>query len=209
MNTLIVMPHLDDETFSCGGMLLNRKSNASSIHISIPNYDSDQSLNSDLMILTFCKGRRDDPQNQHRMTKFKEFCLSVNANYIILNHYDLELYKNPLNHYIDILQNIFSQYNKYCNKNKSKFEIFTISENDLHQEHRMVSHAVKIACRRYLDSISRILEFKQPFENFDRSEYECCFECPKEKESCCKQYKEQQPLYYDKEFYREIYNNVI
>lgn len=199
MSIVVAMPHLDDETFSCGGMLLNHKRNSFINKIKIDNelcYSKDFSLDSDILILTFCKGRADE--NSGRFKTFKEFCIAVNANHIVLNFNDLELYKNSHSIYIDILTNIFSQI-------KSDFEVYIPSENDLHQEHRLISQCAKIACRRYLDRISRILEFKQPFENFDRSEYENCFECSPYKESCCKQYKEQQPQYYDKEFYRVLH----
>lgn len=199
---LAIVPHLDDETFSLGYFLLTPQQplNLNNLKLwklkllrKIKDY---KIINGNNLIIVFCNGGRHN--KKARLKVFKENCKEYNASYIILNYADENLYKKSLSVYIDILYYIFSQID-YIGV------VGTVSYSDLHQEHFLVNKATKIACKKFINKICKIIEFKQPMENFDTSEYQNTAMETKRWKELCKRYKtETQP---NKEpFFRIIYS---
>ena len=193
------MPHIDDETFTCGGYIKSIPHfTISQKHFECNNVFEQKNVNSNITILTFCNA---ECHNQkQRLSTYSKNCEILNANYIIMNFDDLSLYKNPHQVYIDILYKLF-------NHLSGKLSIVIPSENDLHQEHRLVSQCSKIACRKFLNKITCIKEFKQPFENFDNSVYPICLNV--NKDELMNYNTETQPIYSYAEYYRIIYESGV
>lgn len=140
-----------------------------------------------------CSGGKHN--KEERLKAFRKNCEIYNASYIIFDFDDENMYKFPTPVYIDLLYELF--------KSIDKLDVCTVSENDLHQEHFLVSRVTKIACKKYYNKLNSLLEFKQPMHNFDFSDYPYKVKNhPLKKELCLNYSTETQPT--ENEFYRKL-----
>ena len=176
---LLFMPHLDDETFSAFGVLAK-------------GVDAKH-------VVTFCKGGTYPSGDvDARLAVTQEISRRIPFKHDILSYPDLSLPMVPMSELVGVIDGYLNHYD-VC-------DVVTVSENDLHQDHRAVSHAVKISCKRHLDKVRTLLEMKQPMNNFDRTEYDDyinLLDTPKQE--YCALYQVRQPEYFDKEIYRVLY----
>lgn len=191
---VVVVPHLDDETFSFGSYLLNRSRSANlAFEIPCSHIFDYKKINSDLLIVVMCSGGKHN--KVERLNVFRKNCEIYNASYIIFDFDDENMYRYPTPIYIDLLYELFGSLNE--------LDVCTISENDLHQEHFLVSRVTKIACKKYYNKVNSLLEFKQPMHNFDISNYPYEVENnPLKKELCLNYSTETQPS--ENEYYRKL-----
>lgn len=135
--TLIVAAHLDDETFGMGGTI----------------YRMCQTNPLDLKILIMCQGR-DTGNALERLTSMAKIQGSLQFQVVVQPYYDLELEYAPLKEITKIIEREIKDFNPE--------RVFTVSEDDIHQDHKIVSHATKIACRPERTNINELYEFKIP-----------------------------------------------
>ena len=126
-DTLIIMPHMDDESFLMGGYLTK--------FFGVPN-------NSKCTILIICGYGRDE--NIHKNGAYRLAQLRKNTQ----NLYNVEVkcltYRDLTLEAQDI-PNIAEQVVSILSKGYKK--VFIPAESDLHQDHRIVAQACKIALR--------------------------------------------------------------
>lgn len=135
--TLIVVAHLDDESFGIGGTL------AQMCAIDPSN----------VKVKVLCNGR-DDMNSLARIGAFLEIQRKLGFEWITHAYPDMELEMVPLKEVTSLIE--------YEIKTFLPQRIITLSENDIHQDHKLVSHAVKIAARPARTSVEEIYEFKTP-----------------------------------------------
>jgi len=135
--TLIVIPHLDDETFGIGGTLFK-----------MCNEDP-----SKVRVLALCKGRN-YKNSVERKKAFHIIQEHLEFGYTVLDHYDMELENVLLR---DLTHVISSEIYKF-----NPERVITVSGNDIHQDHQITSHAVQIVVRPGKTPVNELLEFQIP-----------------------------------------------
>ena len=135
--TLIVVAHLDDETFGIGGTLAQ-------MCLQDPT---------NVKVKVLCAGR--DAENGYaRIGAFLEIQRKLKFRSVIHNYLDMELEMVPLKEVTSLIEDEIKTFLPQ--------RIITLSENDIHQDHKLVSHAAKIAARPARTSVEEIYEFKTP-----------------------------------------------
>lgn len=135
--TLIVTAHPDDETFGMGGTLIKMcKEDPKNVKI-----------------VTLCRGR-DDRNALVRLNSIAAVKNKLKFHQSQYDFYDLEL-ENVL------MKDITKIIDKEIDEFKPE-RIFTVSGNDIHQDHKIVSHACRISCRPTRTNIKELYEFKIP-----------------------------------------------
>ena len=132
MNILVIVAHLDDETFGMGGTLM------------------ELAKTNNVKVISVCKGRNSE-DSVSRIKTFKELSKKYNYKTKIFDYWDLQLYKvSPAVLANEIVDEI------------KKFQpevIYTVAE-DLHTEHKLINTCVKVAIRN--SSIKRFFEIFIP-----------------------------------------------
>lgn len=186
MKILVVVAHLDDETFGIGGSLLKWK-------------DSHN-----IKIVSLCQGR-DNENTIKRKAAFKKIQSKLNCQSRIYPYRDLHLDEERLG----ILTNIIEiEIEEFCPD-----IIITNSENDIHQDHKITSHAVRIASRPNRTNIKEILEFQIPgSEPFSATYFDTVVDISDvilDKNEMCMYYEtEKLPEIYNKEYFKTIYRSL-
>lgn len=135
MKTLVVVAHLDDETFGLGGTLLR-----------LCKKDP-----YDVKIVSLCSGRKGS-NKKIRMGSFYKVLKHLGCNSLVYDFDDLTLESERLSEIADIIHTeieIFKPERVICP-----------SIDDLHQDHVVVSKASRIACRN--PKVKYLMEFKIP-----------------------------------------------
>ena len=135
--TLIVVAHLDDETFGMGGTLAQ---------MCLVNPEN-------VKVKVLCNGR-DDANSLARIGAFLEIQRMLGFKWVIHGYLDMELEMVPLKEVTSLIE--------YEIETFMPQRVITLSENDIHQDHKIVSHATKIAARPARTSVEEIYEFKTP-----------------------------------------------
>ncbi len=135
--TLIVVAHLDDETFGIGGTIAQ-------MCLRDPN---------SVKIKVLCSGR-DDLNGRSRTGAFLEIQRMLGFKWSLHGYLDMELEMVPLKEVTKLIE--------YEIETFMPQRVITLSENDIHQDHKIVSHATKIAARPARTSVEEIYEFKTP-----------------------------------------------
>lgn len=135
--TLIVTAHLDDVEFGMGGTLI------------------DMCLRSaeEVKLLVFCQGR-DDVNTIERLDAIAKIQNELGFQIVVLPNYDMTLEDLLMK---DITKEIEEEIYSF-----NPERVFTVSENDIHQDHKIVSRATKIACRPNRTNVKELYEFKIP-----------------------------------------------
>ena len=184
---LVVVAHLDDETFGIGGSLLKWK-------------DSH-----DIKIVSLCCGRNKSNSNDRKIA-FKKITDKLNCDFKVLPYYDLQLEKESLVDFTNIIAKEINDFNPDI--------IITNSENDIHQDHKIVSHATKIAARPSRNNnIKEILEFKiTGSEPFSSTYFDTVVDISSvilDKNEMCMYYEsENMPEIENKEYFKTIYRKL-
>jgi len=132
MNILVVVAHLDDETFGMYGTL------------------EKISKNNNVTVLSLCKGRTED-NSRKRIKTFEELGKTVGYKTDITGFFDLTLYKEKPSTIADIIrEKIIS----------TKAEKVYCTANDLHIEHGIINTAAKVAVRN--STVNELLEIYIP-----------------------------------------------
>jgi LmbE family N-acetylglucosaminyl deacetylase len=188
MRTLIVVAHLDDETIGMGGSLLKMcKSNPLNIRI-----------------LVLCKGR-DEKNSSSRLQAFAKIQNELKCQIVVEDFYDMELDGVHLKEITKIIEGEMNDH--------SPDIVFTVSENDLHQDHQLVSKATKIACRPERSSVKELYEFEIPgCQPFNSTYYDTTVDITAvlfEKIRLCKLYDtEKLPKLGDFERFKTIFRRI-
>lgn len=137
MRTLIVVAHLDDESFGLGGTITK---------MCQENPDN-------VKILSFCRGRRG--QTEEREQAFFDVVTELGCIGVYCEYNDLTLGGVPLNELADIISDHIRRFQPervICN-----------AIDDIHQDHVVVAKAARIACRPFNQStVKSLYEFKIP-----------------------------------------------
>ena len=188
MRTLIVGAHLDDETFGMGGLL----------------YDLCEQNAKDVMVLTFCHGR-DQANSEARKAAAATIQSKLGFRHEILGYHDMELE-------LELTKNL-TRYIEDAIDGFKPHRVFTVSENDIHQDHKIISNATKIACRPERTDIREIFEFRIPgSEPYTSSHYDTIYKTKYmgHKTWMIGQYKtENQPKPEYTEYFRTVYRKFI
>lgn len=182
MKILIVVAHLDDETFGLGGFL--SKINPE-----------------DVTILSLCRGR-DEENCSNRIQSFNNVIEKLGIkSYLISKYFDMEL--DEVN-----LTELSSFIERFIELNKPEI-VITNCENDLHQDHQKVSKAVKIACRPNRNtSVKELYEFKiKDSQVYDYTYFDTIIniDIDKKRELCSLYTSEKQPELENKEYLKTIF----
>ena len=181
MNILVVVAHLDDEIFGIGGSLYQWKQH-------------------NVKIVSMCKGRDDNNtiERKHAADKLQDL---LACKYKVYNFLDMTLEKVLLKDIAALIELEISEYNPDI--------VLTVSENDIHQDHKIVSHATKIACRR--SNVKELLEFQIPgsepysctyFDTFNNISMDV-------KQRLCEIYEsEKMPEINNTEYFKTIYRQL-
>jgi len=177
MKILVVVAHLDDETFGIGGSLLKWKDTH------------------DIKIISLCHGR-DNENTIKRKDAFKKVQSKLGCQARVYHYRDLYLDTERLGTLTQIIEN---EIKEFCPD-----IVITNSENDIHQDHKITSHAVRIAARpNRNNNIKELLEFQIPgSEPFSSTYFETIVDISDvilDKNEMC--------MYYETEKLPEIYNN--
>ena len=135
--TLIVTAHPDDETFGMGGAL-----------IKMCKIDPTK-----VKIVTLCRGR-DDINSISRLDAIAKIKNKLGFQHSQYDYYDLELERVLIKDLTHIIDKEIEDFNPE--------RVFTVNGNDIHQDHKIVSHACKISCRPNRLNIQELYEFKIP-----------------------------------------------
>lgn len=185
MLTSIIAAHLDDIEYGMGSTLVQMVNNGVK-----PN------------ILIFCKGRDDENSNERLKSFFTNMEYLGIRNVQVLHYYDMELEMVPLKE--------LSKHAEIFLGEHPTLRVITNSESDIHQDHQLVSRAVKIACRpeRYKE-LQELLEFKIPGNNPFNSCYFDTVNAVKyisEKVLMCNNYKTEKLVEYpENEYFKTIF----
>lgn len=184
--TLVVTAHLDDEIFGLGGTLVRLTKDDPK----------------DVCLLSLCHGR-DDKNRELRLEAASQIANMLKYQMVVYPHYDMELEKLLMKDVTKIIEKTIADF--------KPDRIFTVSEADIHQDHQIVSKAVKIAARPSRTSVKEIYEFKTPggqpygevyFDTINKLSDE---EFKTKKELAEKYTSEKLPAFEDKEYFRTIY----
>ncbi len=135
--TLIVVAHLDDETFGMGATLAQ-------MCLQDPGK---------VKVVSLCSGR-DELNSTHRIGAFLEIQRRLKFQWAIHGSYDMTLELSPLVEHTKLIEQHIDMFKPE--------RVFTLSENDIHQDHKIVSQATKIASRPSRAGVEEIYEFKTP-----------------------------------------------
>lgn len=190
MKTMIIVAHLDDESLGMGGTLMKMcKNNPYNIRL-----------------VSLCTGR-DEENSKERIKAFKKNIKSLGCSYSIFTNRDMTLDMISLK---DITKEIETTIDEFQPE-----RIFTTSESDIHQDHQIVSKAVKIACRPSRSKIKELYEMKIPNnEPFSPTYYDTIIDISdviEDKKKLCKRYKTENiniEEIQNKEYFRTIYRNL-
>lgn len=167
MKTLIVVAHMDDETFGLGGTL-SKMCNENP---------------QEVCVVVMCDGREGINKTERR-SAFYENIRKLGCSCRVYNFDDLTLERHQLSHIADMIRwevDVFKPERVICN-----------SIDDIHQDHEIVSKATRIACRPYNSSIRSLLEFKIPSSSPAESLFNISVDISdvlKEKTDMCYEYK--------------------
>lgn len=144
-DTLIIMPHLDDESFLMGGYL---------------NKYFGQYTPFSCTILTVCgfgRGENIHENGEHRIAQIKANVKDLhNVTVKCLAYRDCTLETTDIPNITDSVKSLL--------KTKQFSKVFIPSETDLHQDHRIVSQACKIALRvPEMYNVKEIYECPAPY----------------------------------------------
>lgn len=183
--TLIVVAHLDDETFGMGGTL----------------YKLCKESPKDVKVVALCEGR-DEQNTNERTFAFAKIQDKLKFKLSVYSYKDMELEMVPLKEITQIIENEIEMF--------APKRIFTLNENDIHQDHRIVSHATKIAARPTRTSVEEIYEFKTPgCEPYSSTFFDTVHNIQdviQIKYWMCEQYNtEKQPELENKEYFKTVY----
>lgn len=134
--TLVVIAHLDDEISIAGTI------------IKLANHDP-----KNIKIVSLCCGRNKE-NGIERVTAFNNAWGKYNIKYSIHNNYDMELEKVLLKDITKIIEDHIDFFDPHV--------VLTVCGNDLHQDHKIINHATKIACRVSRSNVKELYEFKIP-----------------------------------------------
>lgn len=135
--TLIVVAHLDDETFGMGGTLAR-------MCLEDP---------ANVKVKVLCDGR-DEANSRARVGAFLEIQKMLGFKWSLHGYRDMELEMVPLKELTNLIEWEIDMFKPE--------RVFTLSENDIHQDHKIISRATKIASRPTRSCINEIYEFKTP-----------------------------------------------
>lgn len=137
MKTLIVVAHMDDETFGLGGTLKL-----------MCNENPEQ-----VKIVVMCNGREGVNKAERQLAFYKNI-KKLGCYCKVYEFDDLTLENQQLSYIADLISweiDVFKPEKIICN-----------CGDDIHQDHEIVSKATRIACRPASSSIKQLLEFKIP-----------------------------------------------
>ena len=186
--TLIITAHLDDETFGIGGTLAQLCSKDAG----------------EVFVYSFCSGR--DAENSiKRKDAFCEIQTMLGFNYIIGSYFDMTLEQQLLKELTLRVEELIDGFDPK--------RIITVCENDIHQDHKLVSQAVKIAARPSRKPIDELLEFQipgtQPFTATYFDTVNDVSDVLSLKQKMFQKYTtENQPNAESKEYFRTIYRKL-
>lgn len=133
---LVVVPHLDDETFGIGGSLAKWKKEGKQIHL-----------------LYLCKGR-DLDNSIARIIANDRILDELEISRAVLPYEDFSLEQVKLSELTKTIEIIIEWFNPDT--------VLTVSECDLHQDHQVTNKAVRIAARPERSNVKEIYEFEIP-----------------------------------------------
>lgn len=140
--TLIVTAHIDDEVSIAGTIIKLLKKDPESVRI-----------------FSLCHGRNLLNSLERRNAACNAWC-DYKIDFCSEEFYDMELENVLLRDITELITEEINEFKPDC--------VFTVSENDIHQDHKIVSHATKIACRPSRTNIKELYEFRipdsEPFE---------------------------------------------
>lgn len=127
-DTMIIMPHLDDESFLMGGYLSKYFGHKTPFSCTI------------LTVCGFGRGENIHKNGEFRIAQLKTNVKNLhNVNVKFLSYRDCTLETTDIPNIVDSINVLL--------KTKKFSKVFIPSESDLHQDHRIVSQACKIALR--------------------------------------------------------------
>jgi len=118
MKILVIVAHLDDETFGMGGTLI------------------ELSKNNTVKVISACKGRNIDIESRTKV--FHDLGKKYGYKTEILGYNDLSLHDIPLSELSNILKSKIDSFNP---------SVVYTTANDLHYEHGIINRCVKVAIR--------------------------------------------------------------
>jgi len=146
MNILVVVAHMDDETFGMYGTLKK-----------LTNH-----TNHNVKVISLCIGRESQDRSS-RYLAFKHNMELLNIDYKVLGYFDLELYKESPAKIANIIKSEIDSFNP---------SILFCNAKDLHTEHELINRCTKVAVRNtsvnklleiYIPGSSDITQFNAPF----------------------------------------------
>ncbi len=137
MRRLIICAHLDDEAYGLGGSLTKWSEQGDEIKV-----------------IVLCHGRGTD-DIQPRLKTFKDNMQRINVECTVFKYFDLTLEKEDLTTIVNDIQLQLIYFQPEA--------VYCTSEDDLHQDHQIVSKATRIACRPTSEfSVKQLYEYYIP-----------------------------------------------
>lgn len=149
-NTLVVLPHLDDETFLMGGYLSKFFKKNSFFNCTV------------LIICGYGRGETID-NGASRLAKIIKNTKNLNVHVKCLAYKDMSLN-------VTDIPEISGQVKSVIDELKPA-KVFIPSENDFHQDHKLVAQSCKIALRQPEKSgVKEIYECLAPYSGFNHND---------------------------------------